>query len=35
VGLYLAFAIGCLGAAVFYVFVREPAPEPVVAGGRN
>jgi MFS family permease len=24
--LYLAFAFGCLGAAVFYLFAREPAP---------
>lgn len=24
--LYLAFGIGCLGAAVFYALVREPAP---------
>ena len=28
--LYLAFAIGCLGAAVFYFLVREPAAAPVV-----
>jgi MFS family permease len=28
--LYLAFAIGCLGAAVFYLFVREPAAHPVM-----
>ncbi len=28
--LYLAFAVGCLGAAVFYLLVREPAAEPVV-----
>jgi predicted MFS family arabinose efflux permease len=27
--LYLAFALGSLGAGVFYVFVREPAAEPV------
>ncbi|MGH7308314.1 MAG: hypothetical protein ACREK6_06430 [Candidatus Rokuibacteriota bacterium] len=26
--LYLAFAFGCLGAAVFYVFVREPLARP-------
>jgi MFS family permease len=30
--LYLAFAIGCLGAAVFYLLVREPAAQPVVVG---
>ena len=28
--LYLAFAVGCLGAAVFYLLVREPAAQPVV-----
>jgi MFS family permease len=28
--LYLAFAIGCLGAAVYYMLVREPSPQPVV-----
>jgi MFS family permease len=28
--LYLACALGCLGAVVFYVFVREPAAEPLV-----
>jgi MFS family permease len=33
--LYLAFAIGCLGAGVFYLFVREPAPEPVVIVGAS
>jgi MFS family permease len=33
--LYLAFALGCLGAAVFYRLVREPAPQPVVAAGSS
>src|SRR5262249_42883352 len=33
--LYLAFAIGCLGAGVFYLFVREPTPEPVVIVGAS
>ena len=33
--LYLAFAIGCLGAAVFYLLVREPAAEPVVVVGSS
>jgi predicted MFS family arabinose efflux permease len=28
--LYLAFVIGCLGAAVFYLLVREAASEPAV-----
>jgi hypothetical protein len=32
--LYLASAIGCLGAAVFYLFVREPAPNPVIVVDR-
>jgi predicted MFS family arabinose efflux permease len=32
--LYLAFAIGSLGAAVFYLFVREPAPHPVTVVDR-
>jgi len=32
--LYLASAIGCLGAAVFYLFVREPAPHPVIVVDR-
>ena len=32
--LYLAFAVGCLGAAVFYMLVREPAPQPVTVVDR-
>jgi MFS family permease len=33
--LYLAFAIGCLGAAVFYLLVREPAAEPLTVAGSS
>lgn len=33
--LYLAFALGALGAAVFYAFVREPAPTPVTVVGSS
>lgn len=33
--LYLAFAIGCLGAAVFYLLVREPAAEPLTIAGSS
>jgi predicted MFS family arabinose efflux permease len=31
--LYLAFAFGCLGAGVFYAFVREPGPRPAAVAG--
>ncbi len=31
--LYLAFAFGCLGAAVFYVFVRDPEARPAAVAG--
>jgi hypothetical protein len=33
--LYLAFAFGCIGAAVFYAVVREPAAVPAVAGSSD
>jgi MFS family permease len=33
--LYLAFAVGCLGTAVFYMLVRESAPQPVVVAGSS
>lgn len=33
--LYLAFAVGCLGAAVFYLLVREPSPQPVIIAGSS
>ena len=33
--LYLAFAIGCFGAAVFYLLVREPAPHPMAVAGSS
>jgi len=31
--LYLAFAFGCLGAGVFYAFVREPGARPAAVAG--
>jgi MFS family permease len=33
--LYLAFTVGCLGAGVFYMLVREPAPQQVVVAGSS
>ena len=33
--LYLAFAFGCLGAAVFYVLVREPEARPAAVTGSS
>jgi MFS family permease len=33
--LYLAFAVGCVGTAVFYMLVRESAPQPVVVAGSS
>ena len=32
--LYLAFTVGGLGAGVFYLLVREPAPHPVTVVDR-